>query len=490
MVGGGADLPQEIKTENCNVLNIPVIRWGKPYESLDVGEVVHFETGEPIAKVSQANGGLIQRDARKANKAREALRQISSSDLLAMCNKAADLFENASLPLGDGTQTPDEFVHAQSASTGLPEHMCRANMKKNAFVLANMEEILDALTRGLPLEILARGYGEEARGVTVSYQAQANALGAVLPSNSPGVHTLWLPVIPLQIGLMLKPGSSEPWTPFRAVSAFVEAGIPAEAMSVYPGGHDAGPAIMSACDRSMIFGGAPTVAQYHGNPRVQAHGPGFSKILLGDDIVDDWEKYLDVMVESVIINGGRSCINCSGIWASRHTKEIAQAIAERVGPTEVKTANDPEAALAAFTNPDMAEAVWGMVETDIEESGVTDMTASFGEKFHKHERYAHIRPVVLHCESADCEAAKKEYMFPFVTVVECPQDQMIKKIDYTLVGTAVTANEKWIQQLGDAVNIDRLNIGAIPTNRLNWLQPHEGNLIEFLFRSRAYQVAQ
>ena len=29
----------------------------------------------------------------------------------------------------------------------------------------------------------------------------------------------------------------------------------------------------------------------------------------------------------------------------------------------------------------------------------------------------------------------------------------------------------------------------LPTNRLNWLQPHEGNLIEFLFRSRAYQVA-
>jgi acyl-CoA reductase-like NAD-dependent aldehyde dehydrogenase len=223
---------------------------------------------------------------------------------------------------------------------------------------------------------------------------------------------------------------------------------------------------------------------------VQAHGPGFSKILLGDDIVDDWEKYLDVMVESVIINGGRSCINCSGIWASRHTKEIAQAIAERVGPTEPKSATDPNAALAAFTNPDMAEAVWGMVETDIEESGVTDMTAAYGDKFHKHERYAFICPVVLHCESAECEAAKKEYMFPFVTVVECPQDQMIKKIGYTLVGTAITEDAKFVQQLGDAVNIDRLNIGPIPTNRLNWLQPHEGNLIEFLFRSRAYQVTE
>ena len=37
--------------------------------------------------------------------------------------------------------------------------------------------------------------------------------------------------------------------------------------------------------------------------------------------------------------------------------------------------------------------------------------------------------------------------------------------------------------------IDRLNIGPIPTTKLNWLQPHEGNIIDFLFRNRAYQVA-
>ena len=57
-----------------------------------------------------------------------------------------------------------------------------------------------------------------------------------------------------------------------------------------------------------------------------------------------------------------------------------------------------------------------------------------------------------------------------------------------MVGTAITEDESWIAALTDAINIDRLNIGPIPTNRLNWLQPHEGNLTEFLYRSRAYQV--
>src|SRR6266540_1410702 len=147
--------------------------------------------------------------------------------------------------------------------------MCKANMSKNHFVLSNMDRILDALTRGLDLEILTRGYGLESRGVTVSYQAQTPVLGMVLPSNSPGVHTLWLPVIPLQIGLILKPGPQEPWTPYRMAAAFFEAGVPREAIGVYPGAGEMGAEVVNRCARTMIFGGEATVDRYRGNPRVQ-----------------------------------------------------------------------------------------------------------------------------------------------------------------------------------------------------------------------------
>jgi len=294
------------------MINIPVLRWGQPYTSIDVDPVVHFATGEPIASVSRANGGLIQRDMRKAARARDVLREIPIDDLIARAGKAGELYMNATLPMGDGSQSPDEFAKAQSASTGLPERMCRANMKKNAFVLAEMRRILDSLTRGLALDVLSTGRGEE-RGVPISFQAQSPVVGLVLPSNSPGVHTLWLPVIPLQIGLVLKPGPQEPWTPYRMTEAFYQAGIPREAISVYPGGGDVGAAVLESCGRNLIFGGTPTVDRYRGNPHVQAHGPGFSKILLGDDQVDRWEDFVDVMVDSVFLNSGRGCINCSGI---------------------------------------------------------------------------------------------------------------------------------------------------------------------------------
>ena len=183
------------------MLHIPISRWGEPYKSLELDKVVHFATGEVLAEVSRANGGLVERDMRHAMRARGVLREIPIKKLLEIVKKAGELYANAELPLGEGgTQTPAQFARMQSATTGLPEHMCKFNMDKNQFVLANMDKILDSLTRGLDLDILSRGYGVEARGVPVSYQAQSPVLGMVLPSNSPGVHTLWLPIIPMQVG--------------------------------------------------------------------------------------------------------------------------------------------------------------------------------------------------------------------------------------------------------------------------------------------------
>ena len=472
------------------MIHFPVLRWGQPYTSLDVDRVVHFATGEPVAEVNQANPGLVQRDMRKAQRARAVLRDIPCADLIAMVRNAADLFMNAELPAGEGSQTSGEFVKCQSATTGLPEHMCLKNMEKLHYVLTNLEKILGSLTRGLDLEILTKGYGEEG-GVTRSYQPHTPTLGMVLPSNSPGVHGLWLPVIPLQVGLVLKPGPQEPWTPYRMSEAFFRAGVPREAVSLYPGLGNVGAAVLEHCPRNMIFGGTATVEQYQGNPAVQVHGPGFSKILLADDEVDNWENHLEMMVDSVLINSGRSCISCSGIWVSRNGREIAEALAQRLGPIAPKPPEDPEAPLAAFTVPGQAEAINANIEQGLEEAGVEEVTAKYREadRLVAHEHCSYLRPTVVFCESPQRSLANTEYMFPFVSVVESPQSDFLKSIGSTLVATAITNDGALSGALLDCTGIDRLNLGPIPTIQLNWLQPHEGNLVDFLFRARAFQMA-
>jgi hypothetical protein len=64
---------------------------------------------------------------------------------------------------------------------------------------------------------------------------------------------------------------------------------------------------------------------------------------------------------------------------------------------------------------------------------------------------------------------------------------MLESIGPTLVCSAISEDAKWQRKLIDAIRIDRLNLGPLPTIQLNWLQPHEGNIVDFLFRARAFQ---
>jgi acyl-CoA reductase-like NAD-dependent aldehyde dehydrogenase len=195
------------------------------------------------------------------------------------------------------------------------------------------------------------------------------------------------------------------------------------------------------------------------------------------------------MFDSIVMNSGRGCINCSGIWASRHTEEIADALARRMGPIAPLPMTDPKAQLAAFTVPGQADAINAQIDEGCKVPGVTEVTAKYrdGSRLVKNERCDYLRPTLIHCDAPGSDMSKAEYMFPFATVVKCPQKDMLKKIGPTLVCSAITKDEKWSQELLDATHIDRLNIGPIKTIALNWLQPHEGNIIDFLFRNRAFQ---
>jgi hypothetical protein len=141
--------------------------------------------------------------------------------------------------------------------------------------------------------------------------------------------------------------------------------------------------------------------------------------------------------------------------------------------------------------PGVAESISKSIDADLKAPGVTDVTAKYrdADRLVKNGLSDYLLPTVVHASAPDAAIAQKEFMFPFVSVVECPESKMIESIGPTLVCTAVTCNEAFRRRLLDAVHIDRLNLGPVPTTQLNWRQPHEGNIVEFLFRSRAFQTA-
>ena len=225
----------------------------------------------------------------KSVTSREALAKLSFEQLLDICRRAADHFMNDRLPLGDASQSPDEYVEQLSATTGMPHALVRRNMTKIAGVMIEMQTVLRGLTRGLDLSLLDRGHGEHG-GHALSFYPRTQSLGVVLPSNSPGVHSLWVPAVALKIPLVLKPGSAEPWSPFRLAQAFMKAGCPPEAFCYYPADHAGAGEILRRTGRSMFFGDVSAVGSWEGDPRVEIHGPGYSKVLIAPDQLANWDR--------------------------------------------------------------------------------------------------------------------------------------------------------------------------------------------------------
>ena len=417
-------------------------------------------------------------------------REIPIADLLQMMKKAGDLYAKAELPLGDGTQTPDQFVRMQSATTGLPEHMCRFNMEKNHFVLepdGQDPRLADARPRPEHPVARLRRRGARRAGQLPGPVAGARAwcCRATRPastrcgcrsfrcrsawSSSParrsrGRRTAWP-----------RP-SSRP-----ACRSRPSPSIPASATSAPPCWH--------SCPRSLIFGGTATVEQYKGNPRVQAHGPGFSKILLGDDEVDDWRE--------VPRHHGRQRLRQQRPRLHQLLRHLGVAAHRKRSPRPSPSASarsqplppeDPKSAAGRLhrarpgrrrlrrhrQGPQGSRRPRhdGEVRRPPRQEGALRLPAADGHSL----RLAGAR-----------RSPRRNTCSPSARWSSARRRRCSRRSGRRWSARRSREDKKFQRALLDATHIDRLNIGPIPTIQLNWLQPHEGSIVDFLFRARAFQ---
>ena len=480
------------------MLHLPILRWGVPYRSVNQVVTPHFRTREPFVSMSQANVGLIRRDLLKQADARALLLKIPVADLVKMAGQAATHFLNDTLPLDpeSGTmQTPQQYIEQVSATTGMPFSNVRRNMMKVHGVLDKVKDVLAGLTRGIDLSVLDEGYGT-VNGQMLSFFPRTDALGVVLPSNSPGVHSLWAPTPVLKMPLVLKPGSAEPWTPLRIINAWVKAGAPAGAFAYYPTDHAGGNEILRSTGRGMVFGDVGSTKRWKASGHVEVHGPGYSKVVIGPDLADQWEQYIDVIAESMSNNGGRSCVNASGVWVTKHADKIAEALAKKLSSVIPRSADDPEAVLAPFADPDTAKRISATIDGDMATEGTEstegkrtarDVSAELrGDRVASAHGGTYLLPTVIRCDASH-PLANREFLFPFASVVEVPASAMPECLGSSLVVTCISNDPAFRARFVASPHVDRLNFGPLSTTQIGWDQPHEGNLFEHLYARRAIQ---
>ena len=238
--------------------------------------------------------------------------------------------------------------------------MVRRNMEKIRSVLAELEtrprRAHPRARSGHPRPGDRGGARPRARASSRARRRSASCC----PSNSPGVHSLWVPTLALKTALVLKPGSAEPWTPYRLIQAFLQGGRAAARPSAST--RPTTRARARSCAAAAAASSSATCPRRSPGRATRASrstGPGYSKVLLGPDAAEDWPQAPRRHGRRRSLeNGGRSCVNASGVWVTgaraRDRGGAGRAPGARSCP---RAEDDPEAQLAPFANPDVARRI-------------------------------------------------------------------------------------------------------------------------------------
>jgi acyl-CoA reductase-like NAD-dependent aldehyde dehydrogenase len=220
------------------------------------------------------------------------------------------------------------------------------------------------------------------------------------------------------------------------------------------------------------------------------HGPGYSKVVIGPDVADQWEPYIDVIAESISNNGGRSCVNASGLWVTKHADAIAEALATKLSAVIPRAADDPDAVLAPFADPETGRRISAVIDGDMTGEFGTARDVSAGIRGADRVVTLHggtyVLPTVVRC-NADHPLANREFLFPFASVVQVKADELPECLGPSLVVTCISNDPAFRARFVASPHVDRLNLGALSTTQIGWDQPHEGNLFEHLYARRAIQ---
>jgi acyl-CoA reductase-like NAD-dependent aldehyde dehydrogenase len=468
-------------------MKIPALRFGQEYHSLSQHKVVDLGTGETLATLGLVQENLIAVDCGrggKMKKAFEILQKIPIEERIRMCVLAGKIFSQDSLEMGGDLLSIEDYHRLLARTSGLPLTLARKNTSRIVSAFEMMGDIVSGLSRGMPYEVFDNGIGTQ-HGTTVRLTHRAKCLASCMPNNSPGVHVVWLPSLAFGIPVLIRPGSSEPLTPYRLVQAFIKAGFPKEAFAFYPCDHAAANRIPELTGAAIVFGSDETVNRWKNNPAVEIHGSGFSKLFVGPDLMLDWQKYIPTIAENVYTNSGRSCFTVSVIVVPSNGREFAEALACEMSPIVPRPDEDPLAKLSAMAMPDAARRVNETIDAGLKSGGAFDMSAAHqpSGRLIVFEGRTYLLPSVIFCDTMDHVLAKKEFLFPYVAVVEASMNEAFEKMGPTL-SLAVYSNDEGLIRRATQSDVNLVSINE-STSQLDRKQPHEGNLFDVLFTRKS-----
>ncbi|XHM63829.1 aldehyde dehydrogenase family protein [Streptomyces nigra] len=407
--------------------------------------------GVPVARVGVSPPLLLQL----------ALRRLRGAAVPAdVFRQAGELFAEAE-PAGESA---DEYSRRVTASTGLPYRVVRDGLRSVRDGLAALEE---SNARQLP-----------APADRVRWVPRGRTLGIVTPSNHVDPHLTWARALSLGLGVIVRPGTRDPFTPLRLAAALLAAGLPPHCLAVLPGAHELGERLLTATELGIVYGGPTAVNRWADDPRVLTRGPGRSAVLLDRPMSPD---VLDALARSVAADAGVRCTNTSVIRTSGDPSEVADALAARLDTARSLPADHPDAVLPTVS-AEQATHLRRTVE-DLERAGLRRHSADAGPVPLPDGSYA-ARPVVLSTSDPRHPALGTELPFPFAVVTSWSAADGLEPFGPTLALSVLSDDPGLPSAALAEPRIRRVVVGGADPWTTGPELPHDGSLTGFLLEPK------
>ncbi|MGE5589098.1 MAG: aldehyde dehydrogenase family protein [Bacillota bacterium] len=474
-----------MSTDAAAPLSVPVLRRGGFHLSLDRCRLDAYD-GHPLAEVHQAPPLLVQalveemrRDMAGGTEA--VLRRLE------WLRRAGRLFGRSRL-LG---LEPEEHQALVVLATGLPLRSVEESFHYLTEALQGMEGAVRRQVPGGEPEAVDRGWSATGRHAWVPL---GQVLGFGAPNNHPSVHLTWLLALALGWGVVVRPGSQEPFTAARLWAALMEAGFPPGRLAVAPGPHASLQALTDLADRTVLYGGDDVVRRFAGSPRVLVNGPGRSKVLADlTSPVAELDRLAAFLEETALSDGGRKCTNASAVLVRgepSQARALAEATAARLAGLEPRPPLDPEARLAIFPSSPQprlldrqVDALLGAEAQDLSSparAGIPRLQEAQGGLF--------LLPTVVWCRSPRSPLFGKEYPFPFLTFASAEHDP-VEELAPSLAVSLLTRDRSLVDRCLRHPGLMKVFHGPIPPSYTEPGAPHQGLLSSFLFANKAFRRA-
>lgn len=389
--------------------------------------------------------------------------------------KAAEIFLNDDV---DGMSF-DEYLSTVHLVSGIPF----PSLKKSVLELVDhLFTICDYINEQVP-----RGATmmepENLKDCKVAWIRKGEVLSVIAAGNNPLTNNGWLEAFASGYKVIIKPSMNEPFTSYRLVKSLLKAGIPNDYLLYIPCGHDVVNELIESTDFSIVYGSEEMVKKYKNNKKVIMRGPGRAKLYWDEDYICKEIAFTkDIIIDSIISDGGMKCMNTSGILYHKSQRVYMQEIYEELLSKHTNKFFDEKGQLPLFETK-KAVAIEEYLKSFIEKNNI-DVISNNDHFFTEIEDgICSMNPLIMKVNEMTNEILNFEMGFPAVWTYEQKSEDELQYLKNSLVLRLLTDNEKVKEKFAFDYSVKKIIVNFENNNNFKNV-PHEGYLLSKLFEAK------